>query len=384
MKKIISTENIPIKLWTEDIEDGALVQAKNLANLPFAFSHIAIMPDVHPGYGMPIGGVMATEKFIVPNAAGVDIGCGVCAIQTSAEKMDIGTVEDIIVAVRSKIPLGFNRHKDRQPREKMPKLDYEDLPIIKREYDKALTQLGTLGGGNHFIEIQKGDDGYIWLMIHSGSRNLGYTAANYYNKLAKELDKNTPSSWDLAAIPLDSDLGQEYLKTMQYCVEFAFANRRLMMERFIEIFMEHVPPHRNISINDMINIAHNYAEIERHFGREVIVHRKGATKATEGLVGIIPGSQGTSSFVVQGKGNVESFKSCSHGAGRTMGRNEARRRLNLKDEQKRLEGIVHSLRGTRDLDEAAGAYKDITTVMKNQEDLVDILVELQPLGVLKG
>jgi len=248
-----------------------------------------------------------------------------------------------------------------------------------------LSSLGTLGGGNHFIEIQKGDDGHIWIMIHSGSRNLGFKVANYYNKLAIGLNEkwhtSVPREWELAFLLTDSDEGQAYIKEMQYCVEYALANRRLMMERVIQSVANNT---NQTGFDEMINIAHNYASLEHHYGKDVWVHRKGATLARKGTVGIIPGSQGTASYIVEGLGNKESFESCSHGAGRKMGRKQAQRELNLEEEQAKLKGILHSVRGIKDLDEASGAYKDIKTVMENQKDLVKILVELKPLAVVKG
>lgn len=398
MIKVISTEKKPIKLWLDDIEEGALLQAKNLANLPFAFKHIAIMPDSHQGYGMPIGGILATTaEVIIPNAVGVDIGCGMCAVKTSLKeisreqiKMLFGGSKQYKGGLRSKIPVGFNHHSKKQDITLMPQdiIYCESMEcIINLEFEKALFQLGTLGGGNHFIEIQKGNDGYIWVMLHSGSRNLGYKVANHYNKIAKELNRKgytcVPPEYDLAFLPLDSEIGQSYLREMNYCVNFAFQNRKLMINRIIETFKEQFT---DIAFDEVINIAHNYATIENHFGQNVMVHRKGATLARTNTIGIIPGSQGTKSYIVRGKGNPESFKSCSHGAGRVMSRTKARELLSLEVEQKKLEdkGIIHSIRYQKDLDEASAAYKDIDIVMKNQEDLVDILVELEPLAVIKG
>jgi len=224
-------------------------------------------------------------------------------------------------------------------------------------------------------------------MIHSGSRNFGLKIAKHYNEIAKHLNERwhsgVPSNWDLAFLPLDSTEGQAYLVEMKYAVDFALANRRLMMDRICEELKKLFP---SIKFDPMINIAHNYAKMENHFGENVMVHRKGATLATEDTIGIIPGSQGSKSYIVQGLGNPESFKSCSHGAGRKMSRTKAKENLNLADEIKKMndKGIVHGIRNKNDLDEAAGAYKDISVVMNNQSDLVKILVELEPLGVIKG
>ena len=390
MKKTIKTEKNPIKLWLDDIEAGAFEQAKNLANLPFIYKHIAVMPDAHLGYGMPIGGVMASEEMVVPNAVGVDIGCGMCAVKTSLTNISTENIKAVLSQIRNKVPLGFKHHKKKQDPSLMPKIEegqLQDLFIVSREYNNALTQLGTLGGGNHFIEIQKGNDGHIWLMIHSGSRNIGYKVANYYNRLAGDLNRQWKSKispkWQLAFLPIGSESGQSYLQEMRYCVDFAYANRKLMMDRVQEALMSVITP---VSFDPLINIAHNYAAQETHFNRRVMVHRKGATRAQAGEIGIIPGSQGTPSYLVKGKGNLDSFASCAHGAGRKMGRKQAQRQLDLIREIKRMEdqGIIHAIRHKRDLDEAAGAYKNIDEVIDNQLDLVEVLVELRPLAVIKG
>ncbi len=259
--------------------------------------------------------------------------------------------------------------------------------VAQNEYEHALYQIGTLGGGNHFIELQKGDDGFVWVMIHSGSRNLGFKVAKYYNDLAISLNEKwhtgIPKEWQLAFLPIDCIEGASYIDEMKYCVDFAFANRRLMMDRVKACIVDNVA---DITFGDMINIAHNYAAMENHFGENVMVHRKGATKAYGGQLGIIPGSQGTASYIVKGKGEKESFMSCSHGAGRKMGRKQAQRDLDF-DEQKRIldeAGVIHGMRNSKDLDEAPGSYKDISTVMANQVDLVELEVELRPLAVIKG
>ena len=379
--KVIDTERIPIKLWLEDIEPGALAQARNLANLPFAYRWVAIMPDSHQGYGMPIGGVLATEQVIVPNAVGVDIGCGMNAVRTSLKEIDTDTLKAILGKVRAAIPVGFSHQKDNQEWAGFD--EAPDLPIIQQELASSRKQLGTLGGGNHFIEIQKGDDGYVWLMIHSGSRNFGLKTADVYHKMAKQLCERWKSDLpdkDLAFLPMDTPEGEAYFQAMNFCLRFAQANRSLMMSRLSQILTEVT----GAVVEDEVNIHHNYAALEHHYGKNVLVHRKGATKATAGLAGIIPGSMGTSSYIVEGLGNPESFMSCSHGAGRKMGRKEATRVLNLADEQKKMEGIVHGLRSVSELEEAPGAYKDIDQVMENQKDLVQIKVRLRPLAVIKG
>lgn len=395
MKKVLTTESRPIFMWLNDVEESALNQAKNLANLPFTFRHVALMPDCHAGYGMPIGGVLATKGVVIPNAVGVDIGCGMCAVQTSlqADNVNRSQLEEIVGLIKNVVPVGFKHQEDPEPGVLMPCIDSflsQRLwkPVVMQEYEAARKQLGTLGGGNHFIEIQKDTDGCVWIMIHSGSRNLGKKVADHYNKIAIDLNKKwhskVPKEAQLAFLPVNIQEGKDYILEMSYCVEFALANRKLIMERVMECF--NLAFDNAVRFGKMINIAHNYAQFEHHFGENVIVHRKGATLASNNITGIIPGSQGTKSYIVKGKGNPDSFHSCSHGAGRRMGRKEAQRVLNLQEEIRAMDekGIVHGLRSVIDLDEAASAYKNIDTVMSNQTDLIDIVVELTPLAVVKG
>ena len=304
--------------------------------------------------------------------------------------------------IRNQIPVGKNRHKVMQDINSMPNSFYptvyvDDHLIIKREYNNARMSIGTLGGGNHFIEIQKGSDGHIWIMIHSGSRNLGKQVAEHYVKLAYDLNKKWHSETCLLNIndslgffPIDSEEGKNYLREMQYCVEFALANRKLMMDRIQNIFRNVLEidgvDETVLTFDPMINIAHNYAAIENHFGHNVIVHRKGATLARKGTIGIIPGSQGSRSYIVKGLGNIHSFQSCSHGAGRLLGRKQAVKTLDLAEEIKKLDdlGIIHGIRTKNDLEEAASAYKNIDEVMEAQSDLVEVVTELTPLAVVKG
>lgn len=386
MIKVISTEKRPIKLWLDDLEPGALAQAKNLANLPFAFKHIPLMPDSHQGYGMPIGSILATKDVVVPNAVGVDIGCGMCALRTNLTEISTSELKATLKEARERIPLGMNWHDEAQDESWMP-AGWEELELVSRGYSRALKQVGTLGGGNHFVEIQRGDDGFIWIMIHSGSRNLGYKVAGYYNRKAELLNEQYHSAvtkkMELAFLPIETDEAKAYIKEMNYCVEFALANRKLMMSRMVDALATVVG---EFEYGDIINKAHNFASWENHFGENVFVHRKGATRARKDELGMIPGSQGTCSYIVRGLGNAESFESCSHGAGRKMGRKHAQRELDLEAEKASLDakGVVHALRSKSDLDEAPGAYKDIDVVMKNQTDLAEIVVKLEPLAVLKG
>ncbi len=389
MQQVISSETIPIKMWLSDMEESALQQAKNLANLPFAFKHVAIMPDSHSGYGMPIGGVLATKGVVIPNAVGVDIGCGMCAAKTSLTDISDKNLKAVMSLIREYVPVGFEHHDKAQSQSAMPDESLV-LPkgVVERNLVAARKQVGTLGGGNHFIEIQRGNDGNIYIMIHSGSRNLGLKVAEHYNSIAKFKNKlwytGIPPKHDLAFLPIETQEAKDYMTEMNYCVEFAFANRKLMMVNIQKAFSQIIG--ESFSELEFINIPHNYARWENHFGENVIVHRKGATSAKEGETGIIPGSQGTKSYIVTGKGNPQSFMSCSHGAGRALGRKQAQRELNLEAEIDALnkKGIIHSVRTQKDLDEAPGAYKNIDIVMENQRDLVDIRTELTPLAVVKG
>ena len=379
---------IPIKMWLNYLEEGAQKQAENLSNLPFAFKHIAIMPDCHQGYGMPIGGVLATEGCIIPNAVGVDIGCGMRALKLNIWDMSTAMLKKIMSEVRELIPVGFKHNED---------MNYDELPgfdammlkaqVIPDELQSASRQLGTLGGGNHFIEFQLGEDGSVWVMIHSGSRNLGYRVAQHYNAVAKVMNQqwraDVPKHYDLAFLPVNSPDGQNYLMEMNYCIEFAEANRMVMMNKIKDVIRDNID---EPFFKDDIDVIHNYVRQENHFGKNVWVHRKGAISARQGEVGIIPGSQGTASYIVTGAGEKESFMSCSHGAGRKMSRSKAKEKLDLKHEQEALNirGIVHSVRSVSELDEAPGAYKDIDEVMELQKDLCKITEKLIPIGVIKG
>ena len=395
--KICEGQNVPIKSWCNEPEEGAIDQARNLAKLPFIFKQVCLMPDTHQGYGMPIGGVIATKGVVIPNAVGVDIGCGMCAVKSSLTditteqlKQILGGSKEFQGGIRGLIPVGFNHHKKTQDERLMPVAsEYEFKKIVSREYQSALKQLGTLGGGNHFIEIQKGSDGYIWIMIHSGSRNLGYKIAKHYNEVAQKLCKKWYSNIPeykgedgLAFLPLDTEEADDYMWEMNYALQFAYANRLHMLENAKKAFLNVV----KCTFEKEINIHHNFAKLENHFGKNVVIHRKGATSAREGELGIIPGSQGTASYIVKGKGNIETFTSCSHGAGRKMSRKKARQTLNLEEEQKKLDnqGILHAIRHKNNLDEASSAYKDIDIVMEEQKDSVEVIVKLKPLAVVKG
>ena len=381
----------PVKIWTDYVEASAMVQIENLARLPFMYHHLAVMPDVHTGMGMPIGGVLACVDTVIPNAVGVDIGCGMCAVKTSIKTADIDYLEfrkRVLSKVREIIPLGMSHHKQPQDESLMPTgYDVDLMWVVKEQYQSALRQVGTLGGGNHFIEFQRDEEDNLWIMIHSGSRNLGKMVGDYYNKKAMALNKKWHSEVDpsmrLAFLPFHSPEFGEYWREMQYCIDFALCNRRLMMSRIQDV-LESVFP--EIEFEPMINIAHNYAAWETHFGKNVVVHRKGATFAGKGTIGIIPGSQGTASYIVEGLGNPESFNSCSHGAGRVLSRTAAINQLDMEAEVQRLNerGIIHAIRNKSDLQEAPSAYKDIDEVINNQLDLIAVKTRLLPIAVIKG
>jgi len=379
---IINGGRLPIKTWAMEIEGGALQQARNLASLSFAFSHIALMPDVHEGYGMPIGGVLATTGgFIIPNAVGVDIGCGVVALQTAAAAVTPQQVRQILAGARELIPVGFKHHRQPQPWDGFAAAPA--IPIILQELASARRQLGTLGGGNHFYSVERGSDGHIWLLVHSGSRNIGLKVASYYNKLAKEINnkrKLVPREFDLAPLNLAEDTGKAYFAAMQFCLDFARANRELLARRFHGAFAAVVPAGEVLS---RVEIHHNYAVQEQHYHEDVVVHRKGAISARAGERGVIPGSMGTPSYIVEGLGNRESFNSASHGAGRSMSRSEANRVITEEMADAAMRGIVCTP-WNGDFAEAPMAYKDIERVMDCQRDLVKPLVKLEPLGVMKG
>ncbi len=381
--QIIEGEKLPVFNWATDIEEDALRQARNLANHPLVYHHVALMPDCHVGYGMPIGGVAATENVILPNAVGVDIGCGVQTMYTDLKLADLP--EDILVkileTIRENIPVGLGNHHKLPHADEMPSVNGVSLPVIDREWDSALHQISTLGAGNHFIEFETDGIDNIHVTIHSGSRNLGKQVADYYiNKVAypytMEQQYEIPTNWELPVLPVDS----AYMKEMDYCLRFARASRNGMMQRVHDAIEKYL----TFDVIETVDVHHNYASLERFDGKDVWVHRKGATSAQAGEIGIIPGSQGTPTYVVRGLGNPASFQSCSHGAGRRMGRNAAIKSLNLEDELSKMQGIKHSIRSVNNLDEAPGAYKDIKSVIANQEDLVTPYMALFPIACIKG
>jgi tRNA-splicing ligase RtcB len=391
MEKVEVIGKTVVKMWTTEFDDKAREQIENLASLPFVHHHIALMPDCHGGMGMPIGGVLPTKDVVIPNAVGVDIGCGMCAVKTNirTRRLTEKILRKVIMkGIRERIPLGMDHHKEMQDEKYLPTgFDLEKLPVVENHYKSIHHQVGTLGGGNHFIELQRDGEGWLWIMIHSGSRNLGKQVGDFYNKKAKWFNElyysKVESELMLPFLPLKTHEFNEYWDEMNYCIAFAKCNRQLMMERIKEVIVDALPL---AEFEPTIDIAHNYAAFENHFGANCIVHRKGAVRARAGEIGIIPGSQGTSSYIVEGLGNPDSFMSSSHGAGRLMSRTQAIKTLSLEDEIKKMEskGIVHSIRSQRDLDEAASAYKDIDHVIALETDLVKVITKLEPLAVIKG
>ena len=389
---------VPIKSWCREIEEGALAQAVDLAKHPAVFSHVALMPDCHQGYGMPIGGVIACEDTVIPNAVGVDIGCGMGAVKTNvlASEITKEKLREVIILIKKSIPCGEGRaHKTRQTWKGFD--DFRDCFSQRgwfSEHVDALARrnLGTLGGGNHFIEVQACTENNVWLMIHSGSRHLGNVIARFYNKLALDLNQQWHASIpnkDLAFLPAQSPAGKDYITDMNFALDYASENRRKIMEALITAFADIFPG----SFEKPINIHHNYAAQEHHFGKNVWIHRKGATSAQVNEKGIIPGSMGTPSYIVEGRGNPDSFSSCSHGAGRSMGRMQATRTLTPEECDRAMEGIVFDrwnkvrrgkTKGLYDLGEAPQAYKNIDAVIQAQTDLIYPIVKLHPLGVVKG
>ena len=374
--------------WCPNPEEGALKQAENISQHPWLIGNVCLMPDTHEGYGMPIGGVVALDKAVCPNMVGVDIGCQMSAVQTNLTEISTEKLKEILGILRNTIPVGMKHQKNPIKHPIFELDDWNDTIICKQEFQSAQHQLGTLGGGNHFIEIQKGSNGYIFFMVHSGSRNLGKKVADYYNKKAKEIC----AEWkhdeiiknDLAILPFKTKEYSDYIKEMHLCIYFASANHTIMIEEIKKAFCKVLD--NNVEFNETINTIHNYMALENHYGKNVFVHRKGAVRARKNDIVIIPGSQGTSSYICQGLGNEASLCSCSHGSGRTMSRKKAKETLNLQEEQRKLDekGILHAIRGQNDLEEASSAYKDIEEVMKNQSDLVKPLVRLEPLAVIKG
>ena len=397
----------PVKIWTDDVEASALQQLHNMSTLPFIHKHIAVMPDVHWGMGSTVGSVIPTQEAIVPASVGVDLGCGMMA-----QKLDLKAHElpESLAQLRSgleaNIPHGRTNNGQKGDRgawgfapshvqsawrymslavglqstiERHPKL------MGKHTLDSGLSQLGTLGTGNHFVEICLDLEDNVWIMLHSGSRGIGNRIGSYFISAAKELMERYRiklADPDLAFIPEAEPIFQDYMNVIGWAQSYAQQNRELMMgaaRNAVNFVMQ-----REVKGSDIaVNCHHNYVSIENHFGEKCYVTRKGAVRAREGDLGIIPGSMGARSFIVRGKGNADSFHSCSHGAGRAMSRGEARRRFTQEDLALQTAG-VECRKDADVIDEIPSAYKSIEAVMANQSDLVDVVAELKQVLCVKG
>lgn len=399
----------PIKVWLENesrIEDGCLEQAIHLANLPFLHKWTCLMPDTHMGKGMPIGGVIAAKDVIIPNAVGVDIGCGMNFVSTNIKVEEMrpvmtgnGTlIQAIIGDILRNIPVGFNSYKEKQHSEVLNRAleqssVYETNARLFPLIEDAYYQVGTLGGGNHFIELQEDQDGFLGIMIHSGSRHFGKEICDEYHNRARELNamwhSKVPDEYRLAFLPVECKEGKEYIAWMNLALDYAFENRSRMMEKATMIVAEKVKKYMNqdLTFEKEINCHHNYASLENHYDANVWVHRKGATRARNGELAVIPGAMGSYSYVVMGKGNPESFYSSSHGAGRAYSRKGAMAAFSCEEVMVDLknQGVVLGKQNKSDVaEECRFAYKDIEEVMNQQADLVVPVKRLKTVGVVKG
>ena len=376
-----------ILAWTNPsgIEDVALQQLKNISSLPWVFHHVAAMPDVHFGKGATVGSVIAMKGAVSPAAVGVDIGCGVGAVKTSLTANDLP--DDLRAwrsAIERAIPVGFNEHRDPldRPQDKALWDEFHHLtPAVKDLAGKARKQLGTLGGGNHFIELclDRGDD--VWMMLHSGSRNIGKSLADIHIARAKKLAHNQDlPDRDLSVFLAGTKEMEEYRRDLFWAQRYAMRNREAMLDLYGSVLRQFRP---DVRFGEAVLCHHNYVAEEVHFGEEVLVTRKGAIRAGKGELGIVPGSMGTRSYIVRGLGNPLSFESASHGAGRRMSRGEAKRRFSVKDLQEQTKGVECRKDGGV-LDEIPSAYKPIEQVMENQKDLVEIVAELRQVLCVKG
>ncbi len=385
-------ETVDVRLWTpiEQVESQALTQLRNIASLPWV-AHVAAMPDVHFGKGATVGSVIGMRGAVSPAAVGVDIGCGMGAVRTSLTAADLpDSLRPLRAELEAAIPVGFASH-DELPRPRDPRLraevkdllqGFDDLdPAVKDLRGRAGKQLGTLGGGNHFIELCLDTDERVWLMLHSGSRNIGKTLAEVHMARARKLRHNRAlADPDLAVFLAGTEEMAAYRRDLEWAQRYAMLNRRLMFELYGEVMQRHFPA---VRIEEPVLCHHNYVAEETHHGEELLVTRKGAISARAGQLGVIPGSMGTRSFIVRGLGNAESLCSASHGAGRRMSRGEAKRQFSVKDLAEQTAGVECRKDGGV-LDEIPGAYKPIEQVMEYQKDLVEVVAELKQVLCVKG
>lgn len=383
---------IPVKIWTDDVDENSQQQLLKTASLPCMFHHVAAMPDVHLGIGSTVGSVIATKNAIIPAAVGVDIGCGMMAVKLA---LTASQLPDNLKAIRSDIewsvPVGFNEHRVAcmESDAWVGWQGFGDVaPVVQKLQAKAGCQLGTLGGGNHFIELCVDTEQNVWVMLHSGSRHIGNKIAATHIETAKGLWgehlKNLADP-NLAYLVEGTIEFNNYWHDLQWAQAYAMKNREIMMVKILQVIAKHFYHDWTYAVPRVmeVNCHHNYAERERHFEEDVIVTRKGAVRATETDYGIIPGSMGARSFIVKGKGNVESFNSCSHGAGRKMSRTQAKKTFTVDDVVRQTQG-VECKKDQSVLDEIPSAYKSIDEVMANQADLVTIIAELKQLICVKG
>jgi len=393
---------VPVKVWTDEIDSNARIQLFTMSQLPFVHKHIAAMPDVHWGMGATIGSVIPTKGAIVPAAVGVDLGCGMMAIRTSLTANDLpDNLHTLRTHIESQIPHGRTNNGgkgDRGGWENLPTKHEQRWQLLADQYSAIVEKhpkakayntynhMGTLGTGNHFIEICLDEEDKVWVMLHSGSRGAGNKIGSYFIEQAKrEMEKYHITEFlpnkDLAYLVEHTEIFDDYCDAVLWAQDFAEENRKAMMQTALSIMHVHLG---DFSIEkEAINCHHNYIAKENHYGSNVWVTRKGAIRAREGDLGIIPGSMGAKSFIVRGKGNEESFCSCSHGAGRKLGRKEAERLYTVEDLEEQTKGIECPKDVSR-LDEIPSAYKDIDTVMDNQSDLVEVLHTLKQVVNIKG
>lgn len=403
------TMKVPMKVWLDDkaaLEGRCLEQALHLSELPFLHKWVCLMPDTHAGMGMPIGGVIATDGVIIPNAVGVDIGCGMAYTETNINMEDLKGIDTgngsllqaMIGDIMRNIPTGFSHHKNVMPCYTLDRafdeMDlYEEDGELLGQLEAGYFQVGTLGGGNHFIELQADDNGYITVMIHSGSRHFGKSVCDYFHTKARELNRRwhseIPDEYRLAFLPVDLPEGRQYIRWMQLSMDFAAENREKMMLSVKAILEKWIGRYTDYTLqfSHDINCHHNYAALEHHYDKDVWVHRKGAVSAQNGEMAVIPGAMGSYSYVVMGKGNPESFCSSSHGAGRLYSRKGAMESFTNEQVMADLskQGVILGKRRKSDVaEESRFAYKDIDKVMSCQSDLVIPVKRLKTVGVVKG
>lgn len=408
---VIYNENtrFPIKIWLENesqLEESCLEQAYHLSQLPFLHKWVCLMPDTHTGKGMPIGGVIAAKNVIIPNAVGVDIGCGMDFIPTNVRMENIrqiqtgnGTlIQSIIGNIMRTIPLNMERYKTPQESRVLDQAKdelekYEKNPELLPLIEDGYFQVGSLGGGNHFIELQEDEEGYLCIMIHSGSRHLGKAVCDYFHNQARELNRmwysEVQDEYRLSFLPVDSPEGKQYINWMNLSLDYAFENRARMLDKTCCIVKELIEKHTEVTVEfgEEINCHHNYASLENHYGENVWVHRKGATRVQQGELAVIPGAMGSYSYVVEGKGCLESFCTSSHGAGRSYSRKGAMEAFTTEKVMVDLkeQGVILGKRKKNDVaEECRFAYKDIDQVMAQQSDMVTPVRKLKTVGVVKG